>query len=277
MCGMQGRSGSRKGAGLSAVCPRRCLGGALGLAVVRAVARRLLGLVRLLRCGLRGGSQRASGSLAHGRRSGHPAAATQLGWACAPHAPPAAALHPTALQPPLQAHLHLQPPLQAHPATVSHTPLRHRRAVLGSLAARIGSDRIRSDRIGPLRSDRETHSDLATAKNSAAATPPLQALCAVLWRAGSLACLPHAYRSAICWALKPACRGATPAGAVLPVELIANLGRYRRYDYGAVRDLLRVIRNKRNHFREMPPGLQVGRATRSRARARPLSAPPLPE
>lgn len=45
-------------------------------------------------------------------------------------------------------------------------------------------------------------------------------------------------------------------GAALDVELIANLGRYRRYDYTCLRDLLRVVRNKRNHFREMPEQLQ---------------------
>jgi len=45
-------------------------------------------------------------------------------------------------------------------------------------------------------------------------------------------------------------------GAALDVELIANLGRYRRYDYTCLRDLLRVVRNKRNHFREMPESLQ---------------------
>jgi hypothetical protein len=45
-------------------------------------------------------------------------------------------------------------------------------------------------------------------------------------------------------------------GAALDVELIANLGRYRRYDYTCLRDLLRVVRNKRNHFREMPDSLQ---------------------
>lgn len=39
-------------------------------------------------------------------------------------------------------------------------------------------------------------------------------------------------------------------------ELIANLGKYRRYDYTCLRDLLRVVRNKRNHFREMPDSLQ---------------------
>jgi len=39
-------------------------------------------------------------------------------------------------------------------------------------------------------------------------------------------------------------------------ELIVNLGRYRRYDYTSLRDLLRVVRNKKNHFREMPESLQ---------------------
>lgn len=29
-----------------------------------------------------------------------------------------------------------------------------------------------------------------------------------------------------------------------------------RYDYSCLRDLLRVVRNKRNHFREMPENLQ---------------------
>lgn len=46
-------------------------------------------------------------------------------------------------------------------------------------------------------------------------------------------------------------------GAGLDPELIANLGKYRRYDYTCLRDLLRVVRNKRNHFREMPDSLQV--------------------
>ncbi len=45
-------------------------------------------------------------------------------------------------------------------------------------------------------------------------------------------------------------------GAAVDADLIANLGRYRRYDYTCLRDLLRVIRNKRNHFREMPELLQ---------------------
>jgi serine/threonine-protein kinase/endoribonuclease IRE1 len=46
-------------------------------------------------------------------------------------------------------------------------------------------------------------------------------------------------------------------GARVDARLIANLGRYRRYDFTALRDLLRVVRNKRNHFREMPPDLQA--------------------
>lgn len=45
-------------------------------------------------------------------------------------------------------------------------------------------------------------------------------------------------------------------GASVDGELIVNLGKYRRYDYTCLRDLLRVVRNKKNHFREMPEGLQ---------------------
>jgi len=40
-------------------------------------------------------------------------------------------------------------------------------------------------------------------------------------------------------------------------ELIENLGRYRKYNQSSLRDLLRVIRNKHNHFRELPDGLQA--------------------
>ena len=36
-----------------------------------------------------------------------------------------------------------------------------------------------------------------------------------------------------------------------------NLGKYRRYNAASLRDLLRVIRNKHNHFRELPPDLQA--------------------
>jgi serine/threonine-protein kinase/endoribonuclease IRE1 len=45
--------------------------------------------------------------------------------------------------------------------------------------------------------------------------------------------------------------------ASLEQLLISNLHMYRSYKYSSVRDLLRVIRNKYNHFREMPPELQA--------------------
>lgn len=35
-----------------------------------------------------------------------------------------------------------------------------------------------------------------------------------------------------------------------------NIGRYRRYKYDSIRDLLRVIRNKSNHYRELPQDIQ---------------------
>lgn len=38
---------------------------------------------------------------------------------------------------------------------------------------------------------------------------------------------------------------------------ITNIGRYRRYKYNGVRDLLRVIRNKLNHYRELPKEIQT--------------------
>lgn len=51
--------------------------------------------------------------------------------------------------------------------------------------------------------------------------------------------------------------GASPNwGAAVEPGLIVNLGKYRRYDYTSLRDLLRVVRNKKNHFREMPEDLQ---------------------
>ncbi len=45
-------------------------------------------------------------------------------------------------------------------------------------------------------------------------------------------------------------------GSALEPEVIANLGKYRKYNSSSLRDLLRVIRNKHNHFREMPSDLQ---------------------
>ncbi|XP_010467524.1 PREDICTED: serine/threonine-protein kinase/endoribonuclease IRE1a [Camelina sativa] len=42
----------------------------------------------------------------------------------------------------------------------------------------------------------------------------------------------------------------------LEPDFITNLGSYRRYKYDSIRDLLRVIRNKLNHYRELPPEIQ---------------------
>jgi serine/threonine-protein kinase/endoribonuclease IRE1 len=42
----------------------------------------------------------------------------------------------------------------------------------------------------------------------------------------------------------------------LESDFITNIGRYRRYKYDSIRDLLRVIRNKLNHYRELPPEIQ---------------------
>jgi hypothetical protein len=56
---------------------------------------------------------------------------------------------------------------------------------------------------------------------------------------------------------RPAALGPAPNWAAsVDAELIVNLGKYRRYDYTSLRDLLRVVRNKKNHFREMPEALQ---------------------
>ena len=51
--------------------------------------------------------------------------------------------------------------------------------------------------------------------------------------------------------------GAGPWMACFDAELVDNLGRYRKYNQGSLRDLLRVIRNKHNHFRELPESLQA--------------------
>ena len=51
--------------------------------------------------------------------------------------------------------------------------------------------------------------------------------------------------------------GSGPWMARFDAELVENLGRYRKYNQGSLRDLLRVIRNKHNHFRELPDSLQA--------------------
>lgn len=42
----------------------------------------------------------------------------------------------------------------------------------------------------------------------------------------------------------------------LESSFLTNITRYRRYKYDSVRDLLRVIRNKLNHYRELPTDIQ---------------------
>ncbi|KAK4261619.1 hypothetical protein QN277_004588 [Acacia crassicarpa] len=42
----------------------------------------------------------------------------------------------------------------------------------------------------------------------------------------------------------------------MELAFIDNIGQYRRYKFDSVRDLLRVMRNKLNHYRELPPQIQ---------------------
>ncbi len=59
-------------------------------------------------------------------------------------------------------------------------------------------------------------------------------------------------------ALSPGVVGAAGSWAIpLDSGLISNLGKYRRYDFSSLRDLLRVVRNKHSHFRELPTELQA--------------------
>nr|CAD1818781.1 unnamed protein product [Ananas comosus var. bracteatus] len=45
-------------------------------------------------------------------------------------------------------------------------------------------------------------------------------------------------------------------GEKLDAALIADMGRYRKYNFESLRDLLRLIRNKSSHYRELPTELQ---------------------
>ena len=49
-----------------------------------------------------------------------------------------------------------------------------------------------------------------------------------------------------------------PAGweGALDRGLLDNLGKFRKYDFTSLRDLLRVIRNKRHHYRDLPEDVQ---------------------
>ena len=43
----------------------------------------------------------------------------------------------------------------------------------------------------------------------------------------------------------------------MELAFIADIGYYRRYKFDSVRDLLRVMRNKLNHYRELSKEIQV--------------------
>lgn len=38
--------------------------------------------------------------------------------------------------------------------------------------------------------------------------------------------------------------------------LVDNLGKYRKYDGGSVRDLMRVLRNKKHHYQDLPDNVR---------------------
>jgi hypothetical protein len=78
-------------------------------------------------------------------------------------------------------------------------------------------------------------------------------------RLGGACGTPDAGASTDRCACAPCVRARHPARAQarLDAELLGNLGRYRRYRAGSLRDLLRVIRNKHNHWRELPEPLQA--------------------
>lgn len=43
----------------------------------------------------------------------------------------------------------------------------------------------------------------------------------------------------------------------MDAAFLNNIGHYRRYKFDSVRDLLRVMRNKLSHYRELPAEIQV--------------------
>ncbi len=43
----------------------------------------------------------------------------------------------------------------------------------------------------------------------------------------------------------------------MELAFITNIGNYRRYKFDSVRDLLHVMRNKLNHYGELPKQIQV--------------------
>jgi serine/threonine-protein kinase/endoribonuclease IRE1 len=47
-----------------------------------------------------------------------------------------------------------------------------------------------------------------------------------------------------------------PWNKIIDSVFMANIERYRKYNYGSVKDLLRIVRNKRNHYHELPPEIK---------------------
>lgn len=46
-------------------------------------------------------------------------------------------------------------------------------------------------------------------------------------------------------------------GEKLDAALVTDMGRYRKYNFESIRDLLRYIRNKSGHYRELSEDLKV--------------------
>lgn len=42
----------------------------------------------------------------------------------------------------------------------------------------------------------------------------------------------------------------------LDEALLSNLGKYRKYNFASISDCLRVIRNKKHHYRDLPQEVQ---------------------
>jgi serine/threonine-protein kinase/endoribonuclease IRE1 len=47
-----------------------------------------------------------------------------------------------------------------------------------------------------------------------------------------------------------------PWDKALEPALMKNIEKYRKYNYHSVKDLLRIVRNKRNHYHELTPDIK---------------------
>jgi len=55
----------------------------------------------------------------------------------------------------------------------------------------------------------------------------------------------------------PVVMGAGGWGVRVDAEMLDNGGKYRKYSFTSIRDLLRVIRNKSHHYRDLPAAVQA--------------------